>query len=601
MNREGLRIAVIVNDVAAVNVDAMSIRRTAIEFGDGVEMVQLENGCVCCSAADDLAPAVASLLEHNDPPFDHVVIELSGVADPANVQTTLGLSGVSVDRKVALVDANAFPYLYGSIQTAGEREDLTGTAHAHDDDDETPQHNCAVDQAVGELLLQQIETADVILANKADLATDDELRTSLNACRALNEDAALISTTFGDAALWDVLPPRTATAAAAAPEDSAPGSTNEYRLMLDGINCGGCAKAVSQALMAVQGVDEVQVESYSDTGRHPNQVVVSGSCSDLLVFEAVARLDAGRNKFTIASAGETSTGAPRGAPVTSRDVPTGARAAACDEPTCAPRAKVPNSADELGFMTFVFRARRPFNSERFAKLVERWPLPSKALSLAPREDERVAMEPAEEPLPVGKDAAFAGVLRSKGTAWLDANHRQYAFWSHAGRHFRLAYGGVWWATLPEPVMRQCLPKPGALSAELALFEGRDGDRRQELVFIGTRLDVKRISTALDACLCTDAEMRSYRAAWAAEDELLAQEAGPLRFEVGTRVECNLGPGAVVPSSTLWVPGVVVGHYFREPHWPPESWAAYKVQCDDGGFYSATHDDDGCIRAFDGRV
>eukprot|EP00966_Prymnesium_polylepis_P030296 704522-Prymnesium_polylepis.1 len=64
-NREGLRIAVLVNDIAAVNVDAMALRRTTLEAGDGVEMMQLENGCVCCSAAGDLVPAVAALLERD--------------------------------------------------------------------------------------------------------------------------------------------------------------------------------------------------------------------------------------------------------------------------------------------------------------------------------------------------------------------------------------------------------------------------------------------------------------------------------------------------------------------------------------------------------
>ena len=83
-NREGLRIAVLVNDVAAVNVDAMALRRTQVEAGGGIEMVQLENGCVCCSASGDLVPAVEALLD-NPEPFDHVVIELSGVAD-ADVQ-----------------------------------------------------------------------------------------------------------------------------------------------------------------------------------------------------------------------------------------------------------------------------------------------------------------------------------------------------------------------------------------------------------------------------------------------------------------------------------------------------------------------------------
>ena len=158
-NREGLRIAVLVNDVAAVNVDAMAIRRTSIEE-DGVEMVQLENGCVCCGpGSGDLAPAVLSLLERTDPPFDHVVVELSGVADPINVQSNLLIGGVKVDRKVALVDANSFPELYGTVQTAGERTDLAGEDVGRADP-------CAVDRRVVELLLQQLETADTILVNK---------------------------------------------------------------------------------------------------------------------------------------------------------------------------------------------------------------------------------------------------------------------------------------------------------------------------------------------------------------------------------------------------------------------------------------------------
>ena len=196
-NREGLRIAVLVSDMAAVNVDAMAIRRRTIEE-DGVETVQLENGCVCCGpGSGELAPLVLSMLERTDPPFDHVVVELSGVADPMNVQSNLRIGGVSVERKVALVDANAFPELYGTVEVARERTDLAG-------EEETDP--CAVDRRVVELLLQQIETADVILVNKVDLASEDELRTTQVACRALNENASLISTTFGDASLAEVLP-----------------------------------------------------------------------------------------------------------------------------------------------------------------------------------------------------------------------------------------------------------------------------------------------------------------------------------------------------------------------------------------------------------
>jgi len=183
-NRDGLRIAVLVNDVASVNVDAATLRATTVELDKGsVEMVELDNGCVCCGpSAGDLAPAVRALTERRDacgaPSFDHIVIELSGVADPLNVQNNLLAGGISVRHKVALVDANAFPAMYNSEASMEERADLAGAELGADP--------CAIDRRVVDLLLQQIETADAILANKMDLATADELRTTLAACRVLN-------------------------------------------------------------------------------------------------------------------------------------------------------------------------------------------------------------------------------------------------------------------------------------------------------------------------------------------------------------------------------------------------------------------------------
>ena len=518
-NREGLRIAVLVNDVAAVNVDAMTLRRTTVEVNDGsVEMVELENGCVCCGpGADNLAPAVASFaaradLETGEPAFDHIVVEMSGVADPSNVERNLVGGGVSVDRKVALVDANAFPALYNSVAAMGDRVYLAGAKDIEMDP-------CAVDSRVVELLLAQIETADVILVNKMDLASKEELKTTLTACHALNGKAQIRSTTFGDARLADVLPM----------DDAATKSSHSHSHD-ESCSDPGCG-------------DPSHSHSHDE------------SCSD----------------------------------------------PGCGDPSHShshSQSPLPNSIESFGFTSFVYQARRPFIQDRLVQLVRAWPLPKKeVLTLdaiaAPGAD---ALEAKAASGPSAESAVFARVLRSKGTCWLDSQHRVQALWSHAGRHFRLTPEGPWWVTLPDPVMRACLSPDGqtntvetpAYAAEHAKFVGGFGDRRQEIVFIGTDLDDAAITAALDECLATDDELAEYQCVWQVEEERMKADAGPFRFPVGTAVECCLGEND-------WERGRVVQHHYREALWPADRWMPYQVELQDGDLIWVPADLDACIR------
>lgn len=112
-----------------------------------------------------------------------------------------------------------------------------------------------------------------------------------------------------------------------------------------------------------------------------------------------------------------------------------------------------------------------------------------------------------------------------------------------------------WDTLPEPIMRACLPDDNSFEEERKAFDGEDGDRRQEIVFIGTKLDEAGITAALDECLCTDAELAEYRAVWSAEQDRIDVEHGPFRFAVGDAVECAMGAG-------MWQRGKVVAQHGR---------------------------------------
>ena len=129
-------IAVLVNDVGAVNVDAALVRR---RHGDTIE---LTDGCVCCSLAGGLAAAFDGLRARPEPP-DHVILELSGVADPARVAPWAGSDGFRLDGIVVLVDSEQFV----------ERLD---------------------DPATGPSVRRQVEAADLFVLSKLDLATSDD-------------------------------------------------------------------------------------------------------------------------------------------------------------------------------------------------------------------------------------------------------------------------------------------------------------------------------------------------------------------------------------------------------------------------------------------
>ncbi|WP_406731477.1 GTP-binding protein [Streptomyces sp. NBC_01794] len=197
-NREGLRVAVIVNDMSEINIDAALVRGGEAALSRTEErLVEMTNGCICCTLRDDLLEEVDRLAREDR--FDYLLIESSGISEPMPVAATFAFprdDGATLgdlarlDTLVTVVDAAGFlPELEGGDGLAERGLDQ------YEDDERT----------VSDLLMDQIEFADVIVLNKLDIVeaeSADQLRAALT---RLNPAARIVAAVRGRVDLGDVL------------------------------------------------------------------------------------------------------------------------------------------------------------------------------------------------------------------------------------------------------------------------------------------------------------------------------------------------------------------------------------------------------------
>lgn len=197
-NRDGLKVAVIVNDMSEVNIDAGLIERGGANLSRVDEaLVEMSNGCICCTLRDDLLREVRRLAGERR--FDYLLIESTGIAEPLPVATTfefcdeegLSLSDVArLDTMVTVVDAAHLLKDYSSRDFLKDRGEIAG------EEDE---------RSLVQLLVDQIEFADVIVLNKVDLARPDEIEAARAIIRSLNADARIVETSHARVAPRDIL------------------------------------------------------------------------------------------------------------------------------------------------------------------------------------------------------------------------------------------------------------------------------------------------------------------------------------------------------------------------------------------------------------
>ncbi|MEP3440977.1 MAG: GTP-binding protein [Sulfitobacter sp.] len=189
-NRDGRRVAVIVNDMSEVNIDADLVRADTELSRTDETLVEMSNGCICCTLRDDLLAEVRRLAAEDR--FDYLLIESTGISEPLPVAATFdfrdeagqSLSDVSrLDTMVTVVDAVNLLKDYSSHDFLSDRGETMG------EEDERTLVN---------LLVEQIEFADVVVLNKVDDASPTQVEAARQIIRSLNADARIIETSFSD-------------------------------------------------------------------------------------------------------------------------------------------------------------------------------------------------------------------------------------------------------------------------------------------------------------------------------------------------------------------------------------------------------------------
>ena len=512
----------IVNDVASVNIDIKLVSKNNLADG----LVQLQNGCACCSLGDELLGSVSELVTLSDireGRFDHIVVECSGVADPKGIRAQFQealfydmpiMERVQLDTMITVVDCSVFlKHLKSSANVAEARElfyregeDIPLTEDPEQDPDAwmkgmppallqalledqggaPPMMQQQGDNnAVVDLLVSQTETADVVLLNKIDLIDDeDELNSIRQIVTALNPRASVKQCTFGHVALSDVLAVARGSGVAEA------GVVDDHR------------DAIQAASNIIDQSDDspcTDPDCVDDSHSHSHQHSHSHSHSH----------DHSEHKTTV-----------RTDPDCTDSSHSHEHSPACNDPECTDSSHshshshrhTTTTTASLGIGSFVYRARKPFHSGRLVAFLRSLPISRGIPEQGSHEPELQMSENAKE--------ALQRVIRSKGFLWLGDSNVAANYWSHSGSAFELQCLGRWWATLA----RSEWP-PEAVDSILNDFDDNDhdeddpgadtvGDRRNEIVFIGPGLsDTVRqgdIVSTLNQCLLDESEWKLYK-------------------------------------------------------------------------------------------
>ena len=183
-NQEGYRVAVIVNDIGEINVDASLIAKGG-HITDTSDIVPLTNGCICCTLKSEMTKGIEKLISKGL--YDYILIEASGVCEPMPIAQELELiRNGYLDNVVGVVDASRLVDEFASGEKLLKKDEIA-------------------EEDIESLLVQQIEFCSTLVINKKDLVSPDELKKVRMVVDALHPGAKVIETSQGDVAVKDIL------------------------------------------------------------------------------------------------------------------------------------------------------------------------------------------------------------------------------------------------------------------------------------------------------------------------------------------------------------------------------------------------------------
>ncbi|KAK6454200.1 CobW/HypB/UreG, nucleotide-binding domain-containing protein [Scheffersomyces xylosifermentans] len=449
----GLKIAVIINDVSQLNIDAALVQGHKVTKKEE-KLISLQNGCICCTLRGDLLEELVNLAKAGK--FQYIIVESTGISEPMQVAETFttafsetllqsqpnllqheekvlrdiidlgGLNSLTkLDTCVTVVDAINF---LSNIETTNFLIDRYGD-HGSGEKERT----------ITDLLVDQIEFADVIIINKISAIKKKNQLKIENIIRSLNPVAKLLKTNYSKVDVKEVVNTK----------------LFDYE------------KATTSAGW-LQSLNEMEI----------------------------------REGF----------GSKNGSSLTPKP-----------------------ETEEYGINNFIYRSRKPFHPERLYNMIRDKFVVIERTGIEEEEEEEEE-ESTEDELTESEDecdmpeltekqylsnkrnSAFAGVLRSKGFLWLASRYIIRGEWSSAGSMLTFNGGIPWFAVTGVPLFVGQAAK--LIERDM---QGKHGDRRNEIVFIGINLDKHALTEVLDSCLVTDKEFKEM-------EEIIEKEKNLLKIE-----------------------------------------------------------------------